>query len=52
MTREQMLARVRELDEQIAAYPHWGAALTAMDEERRGLIHMLERQEEITRLNH
>jgi hypothetical protein len=47
MTREQMLARVRELDAKIAAYPHWGAALTAMDEERRGLIQALERQEDV-----
>lgn len=29
--------RVKELDQRIADYPCWGAALTAMDEERRGL---------------
>lgn len=33
--------RIAWLDLRIAATPHWGAALSAMDEERRGLIAQL-----------
>ena len=42
MTAAEIRARIKELDKQIAAYPYWGAALTAMDEERRGLRQSLE----------
>jgi len=34
--------RIAYLDLRIAATPHWGAALTAMDEERKGLLNRLE----------
>lgn len=34
---EKLRARKRELDTQISEYPYWGAAITAMDEERRGI---------------
>lgn len=34
---EEWEARLAYLERKIAAYPHWGAALTAMDEEARGL---------------
>ena len=34
--------RIAYLDLRIAATPHWGAALTAMDEERKGLLKRLE----------
>jgi len=43
---ERMRARLAELERRIAAAPHWGAALTALDEERRALrrnIELLER---------
>lgn len=40
-TREELQARLAELDEKIANYPHCGAALTAMDEERRGIMRAL-----------
>lgn len=35
--RAWLRARLRVLDARIAEYPFWGAALTAMDEERRGV---------------
>lgn len=35
---ERARARIAELDKQIAEYPRWGAALSAMDSERRGLL--------------
>jgi hypothetical protein len=38
---EKLLTRIRELEARIKAYPFWGAALTAMDEERRGLLRTL-----------
>lgn len=34
-------ARIAELDKQIAEYPHWGAAITALDEERKELLNTL-----------
>jgi hypothetical protein len=34
--------RIAYLDLRIASTPHWGAALTAMDEERKGLLARLE----------
>lgn len=34
--------RIAYLDLRIAATPHWGAALSAMDEERKGLLAKLE----------
>ena len=37
--------RIAWLDLRIAATPHWGAALSAMDEERRGLLKRLEAKE-------
>lgn len=37
MTLKEMKARLAYLEKEIADYPYWGAALTAMDEERRGL---------------
>jgi hypothetical protein len=36
--REKLEARLKELDAKIAAHPHWGAVLTAMEEERRGIL--------------
>lgn len=44
LTYESAMARVEELDKEIAAYPHWGAALTAMDEERKGLLGFIARE--------
>lgn len=44
MTREQIQARIRELDERIAGAKQWGALLTALDEERRGLQAQLSRE--------
>ncbi len=37
MTTEQRHMRLAYLEREIAEYPCWGAALTAMDEEARGL---------------
>lgn len=36
-TLEEAKERLAYLEREIAAYPCWGAALTAMDEEARGL---------------
>jgi hypothetical protein len=36
--RPKLEARLKELDAKIAAHPHWGAVLTAMEEERRGIL--------------
>lgn len=36
-TRKALLERIAQLDKEISEYPYWGAALTAMDEERREL---------------
>ena len=44
MTRGELERRIAELESQIAAYPYWGAALSAMDEERRGLKRSLDNQ--------
>jgi len=41
MTIEQIEARIAYLDKEIAEYPYWGAALSAMDEERQGLLRRL-----------
>lgn len=41
MTTDERKARATELDRRIAEYPYWGAALSAMDEERRGLWQVL-----------
>lgn len=45
MTREEMQARVEELDKLISECPHWGAALSAYDEERGELKRALYRIE-------
>ena len=37
MTTDQQRMRLAWLEREIAEYPYWGAALTAMDEERSGL---------------
>jgi hypothetical protein len=37
MSRQQLEARLVELNKKIAEYPHWGAVLTAWEEERRGV---------------
>ena len=37
MTLKELRERKQELDERIASYPYWGAALTAMNEERNGI---------------
>ena len=47
MTQEEIKARIAELDKEIAEYPYWGAALAAMDEERRALRRMLGRKEQV-----
>jgi hypothetical protein len=36
-------AQIAKIENEIKAYPHWGAKLTALDEERRGLLRTLER---------
>lgn len=40
--REKMEIRLRIIEKQIAEYPYWGGALTALDEERRGLKRAIE----------
>lgn len=45
MTIEEIKKRIAELDKQIAEYPYWGAALTAMDEERSKLKSQLANEE-------
>lgn len=35
------IKRLRELDARIAAVQQWGAALTALEEERRGILNAL-----------
>ena len=45
MTLQEAKARLRYLDRKIAEYPHWGAALTAMDEERKALFAWVQHQE-------
>lgn len=35
--RAELEKRLAEVNARISAYPYWGAALTALDEERRGL---------------
>jgi hypothetical protein len=37
----KILERIAWLDLRIAATPHWGARLSAMDEERKGLLDRL-----------
>ena len=41
MSIQETIERVEGLDKRIAEYPYWGAALTAMDEERRSLLNGL-----------
>lgn len=41
MSREQMWARVAEINEKIASARQWGALLTALNEERNGLMRAL-----------
>jgi hypothetical protein len=41
MTEDQIRARVAEIDEKIANAKQWGAMITALDEERRGLLRLL-----------
>ena len=36
--RRQLRARLRELDAMIAGQKQWGAALTALNEERNGIL--------------
>lgn len=43
MSRQQLEARILELNMQIAAATSWGAALAAMDEERTELVRALRR---------
>lgn len=43
MTRDEIVTRLADLDKQIAEAPHWGAALGAMDEERKELRSELRR---------
>lgn len=43
MTVVAAIARIAELDKAIAEYPSWGAALTAMDEERKELASFVSR---------
>lgn len=47
--REKLQARLAEVEKRIAEYPCWGAALTALDEERRELKRAikLEAQQEL-----
>lgn len=47
MTAESAQARIAELDRQIAAAPHWGAAISAMDEERKELQSFLRQQPQL-----
>ncbi len=37
MSEDEIKERIACLDKEIAEYPYWGAALGAMDEERREL---------------
>jgi hypothetical protein len=39
--RQRLEKRLAELEDNIAGYPHWGAVLTAWDEERRGIMSAL-----------
>lgn len=41
MSRAQMRKRVEEINKQIAAARQWGASLTALNEERNGLMRAL-----------
>lgn len=41
MSRAQMWARVAEINEKIASAKQWGALLTALNEERDGLMRAL-----------
>jgi hypothetical protein len=41
MTRHEIYARIVAIDQRIAGAKQWGALLTALDEERRGLISLL-----------
>jgi hypothetical protein len=43
-TKDELIARLRELDERIKNYPQWGAALPAMSEERKQIIGELIRE--------
>ena len=36
-----LCARLYEIEAAIAAAPHWGAKLTALDEERKGILKAL-----------
>jgi hypothetical protein len=42
-SRQQLERRLAEIEEKIANYPHWGAVLTAWDEDRRGIMSALRR---------
>ena len=37
MSNATLIERLAEVNRQIAEYPYWGAALTALSEEQRGL---------------
>ena len=39
--RRYLEERLAYLNKQISEYPYWGAALTAYNEERNGVIHAL-----------
>jgi hypothetical protein len=43
MTKDEMRARVAEINEKIASARSWGALLTALNEERNGLMRALTR---------
>lgn len=44
--RARMQARLIEIDREIDSATRWGAALTVLDEERRGIRHMLDLMKE------
>ena len=44
MSAEQIEARLVEVNKKISEYPHWGAGLAALDEERRELESSLRRK--------
>jgi hypothetical protein len=43
-TLEQLRAELADCNRRIAKYPHWGAALAALDEWRTGLKREINRQ--------
>jgi len=45
-SRHDLMDRLKELDDRITAVEQWGAALTAMEEERRSILRALNEPEE------